>query len=59
MGVCPQFDVLWPELSGREHLLLYGRIKGHKTWKGIREEADALLDKVSSCSTQQRRSGLW
>jgi ABC-type multidrug transport system ATPase subunit len=27
MGVCPQFDVLWSELTGREHLLIYGNIK--------------------------------
>ncbi len=25
MGVCPQFDVLWDELTGREHLRFYGR----------------------------------
>jgi hypothetical protein len=30
MGVCPQFDVLWDELSGREHLTIYGHIKGLK-----------------------------
>lgn len=46
MGVCPQFDVLWPELSGREHLLLYGRIKGVHGWKAAAQEADDLLDKV-------------
>jgi len=28
MGVCPQFDVLWPMLSGREHMRLYGILKG-------------------------------
>lgn len=28
MGVCPQFDVLWDELSGREHMYIYGCIKG-------------------------------
>ena len=28
MGVCPQFDVLWDELSGREHMFIYGCIKG-------------------------------
>eukprot|EP00798_Chlamydomonas_sp_ICE-L_P019212 gene19212-25829_t len=28
MGVCPQFDVLWSELTGREHLDLFGVIKG-------------------------------
>ena len=27
MGVCPQFDILWQELTGREHVLLYGAIK--------------------------------
>ena len=27
MGVCPQFDILWGELTGREHMLLYGSIK--------------------------------
>ena len=27
MGVCPQFDILWGELTGREHMLLYGAIK--------------------------------
>ncbi len=28
MGVCPQFDILWAELSGAEHLSIYGHIKG-------------------------------
>lgn len=28
MGVCPQFDVLWGELTGAEHLAIYGHIKG-------------------------------
>jgi hypothetical protein len=27
MGVCPQFDILWSELTGWEHMLLYGNIK--------------------------------
>ncbi|KAF2610411.1 hypothetical protein F2Q70_00011248 [Brassica cretica] len=26
-GVCPQHDLLWDKLSGREHLLFYGRLK--------------------------------
>uniref|UniRef100_A0A2N9H431 ABC transporter domain-containing protein n=1 Tax=Fagus sylvatica TaxID=28930 RepID=A0A2N9H431_FAGSY len=28
IGVCPQFDILWDALSGREHLQLFARIKG-------------------------------
>ncbi|XP_058770945.1 ABC transporter A family member 7-like isoform X2 [Vicia villosa] len=27
MGVCPQHDLLWESLTGREHLLFYGRLK--------------------------------
>ena len=27
MGVCPQFDILWAELTGLEHMLLYGSVK--------------------------------
>eukprot|EP00878_Enallax_costatus_P039465 GHUV01045210.1.p1 GENE.GHUV01045210.1~~GHUV01045210.1.p1 ORF type:complete len:134 (-),score=17.08 GHUV01045210.1:35-436(-) len=30
MGVCPQHDLLWETLTGREHLLFYGRLKGLK-----------------------------
>jgi ABC-type multidrug transport system ATPase subunit len=26
--VCPQFDILWDELTVEEHLLFYARIKG-------------------------------
>ena len=28
MGVCAQEDLLWPELTAREHLALYARFKG-------------------------------
>jgi len=27
MGVCPQHDILWEGLTGREHLLFFGRLK--------------------------------
>lgn len=27
MGVCPQHDLLWDNLTGREHLAFYGRLK--------------------------------
>ncbi|WMV21471.1 hypothetical protein MTR67_014856 [Solanum verrucosum] len=30
MGVCPQHDLLWEILTGREHLLFYGRLKNLK-----------------------------
>ena len=28
IGVCPQFDILWDNLTVEEHLLFYARIKG-------------------------------
>jgi ABC-type multidrug transport system ATPase subunit len=28
LGVCPQHDVLWPELTVREHLEIFADIKG-------------------------------
>lgn len=31
LGVCPQYDVLWPQLSVREHLELFAAIKGYST----------------------------
>ncbi|XP_019085909.1 PREDICTED: ABC transporter A family member 3-like isoform X2 [Camelina sativa] len=30
MGVCPQHDLLWETLTGREHLLFYGRLRNLK-----------------------------
>jgi ABC-type multidrug transport system ATPase subunit len=27
VGVCPQFDILWDELTAEEHLLLYASLK--------------------------------
>ncbi|CAJ2664524.1 unnamed protein product [Trifolium pratense] len=30
MGVCPQHNLLWENLTGREHLLFYGRLKNLK-----------------------------
>ncbi|KDD71209.1 hypothetical protein H632_c5552p0, partial [Helicosporidium sp. ATCC 50920] len=45
MGVCPQFDVLWSELTGREHLLIYGVVKGLGRTEARRQAQD-LLDRV-------------
>ncbi|XP_050379018.1 ABC transporter A family member 7-like isoform X3 [Argentina anserina] len=36
MGVCPQHDLLWETLTGREHLLFYGRLKNLKG-SGLRQ----------------------
>ncbi|PRP80817.1 ABC transporter A family member 2 isoform 2 [Planoprotostelium fungivorum] len=48
MGVCPQYDVLWPTLSGKEHLVFYGIIKGLEGRRLDLSVKDAL-----------KRVGLW
>ena len=44
MGACPQHDLLWETLTGREHLLFYGRLKNLKG----EELANAVYDSLKS-----------
>uniref|UniRef100_A0A383W084 ABC transporter domain-containing protein n=1 Tax=Tetradesmus obliquus TaxID=3088 RepID=A0A383W084_TETOB len=56
MGVCPQFDVLWGELTGREHLAIAGHIKGLR-FSTVRREAEELLGRVKLGHAAAVRSG--
>ena len=42
LGVCPQFDIQYPELTAEEHLLFYARLKGVKLGKAKRVVGNAL-----------------
>ncbi|XP_066353512.1 ABC transporter A family member 8-like [Miscanthus floridulus] len=42
MGVCPQHDLLWETLTGREHLLFYGRLKNLKGTELLTAVDDSL-----------------
>ena len=55
MGVCPQFDMLYNELTGREHLRLFAGIKGlpRTQWGPV---ADSLLEQTKLESAADRRS---
>ena len=44
MGVCPQFDLLWPQLSVEEHLYFYARLKGIPSKEIDRKVNTALQD---------------
>lgn len=46
MGVCPQHDLLWETLTGREHLLFYGRLKNLKGLQ-LEEAVTAALRSVN------------
>lgn len=49
VGICPQFDCLWENLSPPEHLKLFGRMKGLKG-KDLDESVEYFL-KVRSNQT--------
>ncbi|GAX80779.1 hypothetical protein CEUSTIGMA_g8215.t1 [Chlamydomonas eustigma] len=55
-GVCPQFDVLWGELTAREHMLLYADVKG-LPWSQRTQAASELLDKVGLTESADRTVG--
>ena len=47
LGVCPQFDILWPDITVREHLMLYAAIKGF-TKQQQQEQATTAANDVGA-----------
>ena len=45
LGVCPQHDVLWGDLTANEHMKLFGYLKGIPT-EIINQEINTLLEEV-------------
>ncbi len=58
LGVCPQFDVLWPELTANQHLLFYGRIKGLQGFE-LEEAVDQALHSVNLYDVKYKKSGTY
>lgn len=48
MGLCPQQDLLFDELTGREHLLIFGRLRGIPARQLERDVAETLRVRVLS-----------
>jgi ABC-type multidrug transport system ATPase subunit len=63
LGVCPQFDILWDDLTVQEHLLLYARIKGvrdervcvRRVAEAVRLDGDAYNTLSSQLSGGMKR----
>eukprot|EP01128_Nolandella_sp_AFSM9_P010418 TRINITY_DN7197_c0_g1_i1.p1 TRINITY_DN7197_c0_g1~~TRINITY_DN7197_c0_g1_i1.p1 ORF type:complete len:1837 (-),score=357.54 TRINITY_DN7197_c0_g1_i1:66-5192(-) len=55
MGLCPQFDILWEDLTCKEHLLFYGRLKGVDP-EVEDEHARKLLKEVGLYESRNRYS---
>ena len=62
MGVCPQFDILWPDLTVEEHLLFYARLKGiaPKNESDMVKSAmnEVYLTKFAKYKTRQLSGGM-
>jgi ABC-type multidrug transport system ATPase subunit len=56
MGVCPQFDLLWNELTGFEHLVIFAGLKGIPSAK-IVEEARTKLKEVELTEAANKIAG--
>jgi len=54
IGVCPQHDHLYPDLTAREHMYLYARFKGVKITQSVGTEIQDLLEKVGLDSVENR-----
>ena len=46
LGVCPQHDILWGDLTAREHMLLFGILKDIPRDQ-LEEEIERLLENVN------------
>ena len=55
IGVCPQFDLLWGDLSVEEHLLFYCRLKGILPAKEA-ETVDKAIEEVGLTEFKDYRS---
>jgi len=58
MGVCPQFDVQWGELTGAEHLFIYGRVKGLDR-SDVKAQSESLLESVKLTAAAGQRSSTY
>ncbi|KAF9471812.1 P-loop containing nucleoside triphosphate hydrolase protein [Pholiota conissans] len=47
LGVCPQFTAIDAQLTVREHLLLYGRLKGLRRGTELQSSVDAIAEATS------------
>mmetsp|Transcript_48840 Transcript_48840/g.119011 ORF Transcript_48840/g.119011 Transcript_48840/m.119011 type:complete len:1032 (-) Transcript_48840:696-3791(-) len=56
MGVCPQFDILWDNLSAKQHLELFGAIKGI-SFASLSTEADRRIEEVRLTDSAHQRAG--
>ncbi len=58
IGVCPQGDVIWEDLTGREHLQFYGRLKGMEG-KDLDAVVNYRLQQVDLLDAGNKKAGAY
>ena len=62
IGFCPQFDVLWGDLTVKEHLEFYARVKGIPPEKEeeyvMKAIKDVLLDRFTEFKSRELSGGM-
>jgi ABC-type multidrug transport system ATPase subunit len=53
IGICPQYDALWPNLTVKEHLLYYGQLRGISPLV-LEKHVDAAIMRVGLSSLKDR-----
>lgn len=56
LGICPQFDILWPDITVLEHLVMYAVIKG-ASWNDAYKEARQAAAEVGRPQKLLARTG--
>merc|ERR1711871_123168 len=56
MGVCPQHDILWESLTGRQHVEFFGRLKGYRG-DSLAKMVDAVTKSVNLTYAEKRKAG--
>jgi len=56
IGVCPQFDILWKEMTAYEHLRLFARLKGISSHE-VDHRIDEILEFVSLLKEKHSKVG--
>ena len=51
LGICPQHDVIWPELTVYDHLFIYAGLKG-VPYKNIKQTVENLIDEIGLTETR-------
>lgn len=54
IGVCPQFDILWKELTAEQHLRMFGKLKGIPKHR-LETRIDEVLHFVSLLSEKKNK----